>query len=90
MSKRIHTPTSIGQMKINNFLVQEEDEEIKEAQEEKGHMNLCQYRKKLKHISKKRCWICKSFNHLKKSCPQIRCFYCKKLMHVKANCFRGS
>ena len=88
-NKRIPTAKVNEQKKITDFIAQEVQEEIQiEDQVEKGHMDLYQHQKKRKHRSKKRCWICKSFKHLKKSCPQIRCFYCKRLGHVKATCFQ--
>ena len=59
-----------------------------EDQVVKGYIDLYQHQKKRRHQSKKRYWICKSFRHLKKSCPQIRCFYCKRLGHEKATCFQ--
>ena len=35
----------------------------------------------------KKCWVCKSYYHLKMNCPKLHCFYCGKSGHIKANCW---
>ena len=64
-----------------------EVEKPKEEEDNIGHLDLNQYRKRKKWKSKKRCWNCKSPNHLRDHCPRIRCFHCHRLGHVKANCY---
>ena len=64
-----------------------EEEEKKEGEEEKGHMDLNKHYKKSKRKSRKKCWNCKSAYHFRDHCPYIRCFHCHRLGHVKANCF---
>ena len=64
-----------------------EVEEPKEEEDNIGHLDLNQYLKRKKWKSKKRCWNCKSPNHLRDHCPNIRCFHCHRLGHVKANCY---
>ena len=65
-----------------------EEENQQEAIERKPYARVDQYHKKSKKRSKKRCWLCKSHNHLKANCPEIKCFYCGKRGHIKANCYK--
>ena len=99
-SKRAH-PSQSGQKTLEMFSVKEEPEKIsmetenlllveeekKEETKVLGHLDLNQHYKKRVKLDKKKCWICKSKNHLKKRCPKLRCFWCHKLGHLKANCF---
>ena len=50
------------------------------------HQSLSKHKHKRKKLSKKRCWICKSPFHFKKSCPKMRCYYCRRLGNIAANC----
>ena len=49
--------------------------------------NLAKHRKKSSkpRKSKKRCWVFRQPDHLKRKCPYIRCFYCH-LGHIKDDC----
>ena len=49
-----------------------EVEKPKEEEDNIGHLDLNQYRKRKKWKSKKRCWNCKSPNHLRDHCPNIK------------------
>lgn len=68
--------------------IQMEEEIQQEEIERKHYARVDQYHKKSKKRSKKRCWFCKSHNHLKANCPEIKCFYCGKRGHIKANCYK--
>ena len=68
--------------------IQMEEEILQEVTVEKGYARVDQHYKKTKKISKKRCWICGSHNHLKMNCNRIRCFYCGRPGHIKANCYK--
>ena len=68
--------------------IQMEEENQQEVIERKPYARVDQYHKKSKKRSKKRCWLCKSHNHLKANCPEIKCFYCGKRGHIKANCYK--
>lgn len=68
--------------------IQMEEEILQELTVEKGYARVDQHFKKTKKISKKRCWICSSHNHLKMNCNRIRCFYCGKPGRIKANCYK--
>ena len=90
-SKRAH-PIQSGQKTVEMFSVQEEPEKIIMETEnlllgrgEEGRNKFQHYKKRVK-LNKKKCWICKSKNHLKKS-PKLRFFWYQKLRHLKANCF---
>ena len=99
-SKRSH-PSQSEQKTLEMFSVKEEPEKIimetenlllveeekKEETKVLGRLDLNQHYKKRVKLDKKKCWICKSKNHLKKKCPKLRCFWCHKLGHLKANCF---
>ena len=101
MDKRIHR-NQFTQVKIERYLGREEPNYIqeetspdimkmegnKEVIEVTGYpsLNLCSKRKKRK--SNKRCWICRSNSHIKKSCPYIKCFYCSKYGHTKDKCWK--
>ena len=97
-SKRSH-PSQSEQKTLEMFSVKEEPEKIimetenlllveeekKEETKVLGHLDLNQHYKKRVKSDKKKCWICKSKNHLKKRCPKLRCFWCHSLGHTKAN-----
>ena len=68
--------------------IQELEEHWKEEIGGKDYARVDQHFIKKAKRSKKKCWICRSFNHLKSRCPNIKCFYCGKRGHVKANCYR--
>ena len=65
-------------------------EEVEEEHEkhQKGYLPLDQYQKNYYSKAGKRCWYCKSWYHLKNSCPKMRCFYCGAKGHFKSKCFK--
>ena len=76
---------------IQNSNPQEASEDINldiEEEDPRGikGLDLSKCHKKRKRNSRKRCRICKSYNHFKSRCPFIRCFWCHLLGHTKANC----
>ena len=96
MSKRL-CPVQKTQEKLDKYLGKEEHEHIqmdlepnmiqlegnKEVIEGRGYPKPNLHQRKKKKKSKKKCWICLSFIHLKKSCPFIKCFYCSRYGHTK-------
>ena len=46
-----------------------------EPSEPKGLINLSNFKQKTRK-TKRKCWICKSPNHIKKNCPKIKCSHC--------------
>ena len=101
MDKRVHH-NQLTQVKIEKYLGREESNYIQketnpdimrlegnqEVMEETGYPNLNLCSKRQKRKSNKRCWICRSYSHLKKSCPYIKCFYCSKNGHTKDKCWK--
>lgn len=67
---------------------QELEEHWKEEIGGKDYARVNQHFIKKAKRSKKKCWICRSFNHLKNRCPNIKCFQCGKRGHIKANCYK--
>ena len=72
-------------MDAENLLLVEEEK--KEETKVLGRLELNQHYKKRVKLDKKKCWIYKSKNHLKKKGQKLRCFWFHKLGHLKANCF---
>ncbi len=72
-----------------NLVAQEDIEMDLEVSEEpkQGFYDLNWHSHRKGHKSRKKCWLCKSPDHLKKKCPHIRCFYCHRPGHIKANCY---
>ena len=68
--------------------IQELEEHWKEEIGGKDYARVDQHFIKKAKRSKKKCWICRSFNHLKSRCPNIKCFYYGKRGDVKANCYK--
>ena len=66
----------------------EEQEVQQEDGEQKGKLDLTRHHKRANRTSKKRCWLCKSSGHYKRTCPSIKCFYCHKLGHMKKDCWK--
>ena len=73
------------QMKENVQMVEENKEEEIRG---KRYPNLNQHFKKRTKKSRKRCWYCFSFSHLKRYCPNIHCFYCGNYGHIKKDCHK--
>ena len=73
-------------MAEHNSNQEDNEDSKKEALDEKGIMDLCQHKNKIKR-NRSKSWICKSINHYKKQCPKIRCFYCNRMGHIKTNCY---
>ena len=59
-----------------------------EVIEERGYPNPNFHQRKKKKKSKKKCWIYRSFKHLKKSCSFMKCFYCSRYGHTKKEWWR--
>ena len=36
----------------------------------------------------KRCWLCKSWKHMKCNCPKLKCWYCGIRGHTKKKCYK--
>ena len=51
-----------------------------------GKKKVCSIVRSSKKGSRKKCWICGSFCHLKRTCPYVRCFVCGKPGHIKKDC----
>ena len=92
-------PNQVAQEKLDKYLGREEKEHIQtendnmfQLEERKEELEVCGYpypnkfRHKRKKTSRKRCWVCRSYGHIKNSYPQIRCFYCGKAGHTKNQC----
>ena len=71
----------------NKNAMEVDKEAIEEEVGIKG-LNLNQHCKKKNKTKGKKCWLCKSYYHLKRQCPYIQCFYCHRWGHIKANCFK--
>ena len=67
----------------------EEEQEVHTEKPVKGYLQLCQHQSCHYHwrrLKGKKCWVCKSRDHLKRDCPMIKCFYCDKPGHTKIKC----
>ena len=90
-----HLQTQLKQRTLLQFFAPEEPQDIqimkniqmveknKEEIREKRYPNLNQHFKKRTKKSRKRCWYCFSYSHLKRYCPNIQCFYCGNYGHIK-------
>ena len=58
---------------------------IYEDESKKTYPDVSKHYKKKK--GGKKCWVCKSYYHMKMNCPKIHCFYRGKSGHMKVNCW---
>jgi hypothetical protein len=68
-------------------LKEEEKEEPRKSEE--MHLQLNQFHKYYRSKKKgKRCWLCRSWRHLKCNCPKLRCWFCGNKGHTKRKCYK--
>ena len=76
---------------LHHEMIGEEDKEVKLEEPQKGYLPLSQHQKHHYHHrkkKKKKCWICYSYNHLKRDGPYLRCFYSVRQGHIKKKCWK--